>query len=113
MPITPSARSARPAETVPVSIARTFPPPGANWKYADLPFDPQHSEHGTHVAGIAAGDYNTTANDGTGPVKVSGIARGAIRGLWIVATNTAHSWINQSEARALLALPAQIGVPRA
>jgi assimilatory nitrate reductase catalytic subunit len=34
---------------------------------------------------------------------IEGIASGAIRGLWIVATNTAHSWINQSDARALLA----------
>ncbi|HEX6274627.1 MAG TPA: nitrate reductase [Polyangiaceae bacterium] len=27
-----------------------------------------------------------------------GILRGDIRGLWIVATNTAHSWINQADA---------------
>jgi len=29
---------------------------------------------------------------------LEGIVRGKIRGLWIVATNTAHSWINQSDA---------------
>ena len=33
---------------------------------------------------------------------IEGIARGTIHGLWIVGTNTAHSWINQSEVRALL-----------
>jgi assimilatory nitrate reductase catalytic subunit len=30
------------------------------------------------------------------------IDRGEIRGLWVIATNTAHSWINQSRARAIL-----------
>ena len=34
---------------------------------------------------------------------IEGIRSGAIRGLWIVATNTAHSWINQSDVRELLA----------
>lgn len=33
---------------------------------------------------------------------MEGIASGAIRALWVVATNTAHSWINSSEARELL-----------
>lgn len=33
---------------------------------------------------------------------LEGIRSGAIRGLWIACTNTAHSWINQSEARELL-----------
>jgi assimilatory nitrate reductase catalytic subunit len=27
---------------------------------------------------------------------IEGVARGSIRGLWIIATNTAHSWINRS-----------------
>ncbi len=31
------------------------------------------------------------------------IDRGEIRGLWVIATNTAHSWINQTRARDLLA----------
>ena len=30
------------------------------------------------------------------------INRGKIRGLWIVATNSAHSWINQSDAQSVL-----------
>lgn len=33
---------------------------------------------------------------------VDGIERGTIKGLWIVATNTAHSWIHQNGAKELL-----------
>jgi anaerobic selenocysteine-containing dehydrogenase len=33
---------------------------------------------------------------------MEGIQRGKIRGLWVVATNTAHSWINQADAQELL-----------
>lgn len=34
---------------------------------------------------------------------IEGIRSGAIRGLWIVGTNPAHSWINQNDVRELLA----------
>jgi len=33
---------------------------------------------------------------------IEGIQRGEIRGLWIVATNPAHSWIQQSQCREIL-----------
>ncbi len=33
---------------------------------------------------------------------MEGIHRGTIKGLWVIATNTSHSWINQSDARELL-----------
>ncbi len=33
---------------------------------------------------------------------MEGIHRGKIRGLWVIATNTAHSWINQADAHELL-----------
>lgn len=33
---------------------------------------------------------------------MEGIHRGQIKGLWIIATNTAHSWINQADAKELL-----------
>src|SRR5262249_48341456 len=33
---------------------------------------------------------------------LEGVVRGRIRGLWIVATNTAHSWINQANAHEVL-----------
>jgi predicted molibdopterin-dependent oxidoreductase YjgC len=35
---------------------------------------------------------------------VEGIHRGTIKGLWIIATNSAHSWINQTEVRELFGL---------
>jgi subtilisin family serine protease len=57
--------------TAKVIVARAFPPPGATWKDSRKPFDPAESSHGTHVAGIAAGDPGTVA---TGGRKLSGVA---------------------------------------
>jgi subtilisin family serine protease len=60
--------------TAKVIVARAFPPPSTSYKNADLPFDPKASSHGTHVAGIAAGNYDTqTASGGAGDT-LSGIA---------------------------------------
>jgi len=73
--------------TAKVIVARAFPPPGLKYRYAKLPFDPVESEHGTHVAGIAAGDYGTTAPGPRGrPVQVSGIAPRAYLGNYRVLT---------------------------
>lgn len=70
-----------------VIVARSFPPPDLKYRYAKLPFDPAQSEHGTHVAGIAAGDYGTTApGPGSRPVQVSGIAPRAYLGNYRVLT---------------------------
>jgi subtilisin family serine protease len=62
-----------------VIVARAFPSPSTHWKYADRPFDPIYSFHATHVAGIAAGDYNTPTapNDGS---PISGVAPKAYLG---------------------------------
>ena len=57
--------------TAKVIVARAFPPPGTTWKDAAKPFDPLNSEHGTHVAGIAAGNPDTLASEGR---RVSGVA---------------------------------------
>ena len=57
--------------TAKVIVARAFAPAGTTWKYARTPFDPVQSGHGTHVAGIAAGNAGTTA---AGGATVSGIA---------------------------------------
>jgi subtilisin family serine protease len=59
-----------------VIVARAFPSPSTSWKYANAPFDPKFSFHATHVAGIAAGDYDTNA----GGSLVSGIAPKAYLG---------------------------------
>ncbi len=63
--------------TAKVIVARAFPPPGATWKHAAKPFDPEQSSHGTHVAGIAAGNYRTLAEDGK---RLSGVAPRAFIG---------------------------------
>jgi subtilisin family serine protease len=62
-----------------VIVARAFPAPSTRWKYADRPFDPKYSFHATHVAGIAAGDYDTRA-DTAGVALVSGVAPKAYLG---------------------------------
>jgi subtilisin family serine protease len=62
-----------------VIVARAFPSPATHWKYAGTPFDPVYSEHGTHVAGIAAGDFNTRTTGQNG-VLASGIAPRAYLG---------------------------------
>src|SRR5215217_4820833 len=59
-----------------VIVARAFPPAGATWKNASKPFDPELSSHGTHVAGIAAGNANTPAEG----VRISGVAPRAYLG---------------------------------
>ncbi len=58
-----------------VIVARAFPSPSTHWKNADKPFDPINSDHATHVAGIAAGDYGTST-EGLFPdeAEISGIA---------------------------------------
>jgi hypothetical protein len=56
--------------TAKVIVARAFPPPSPKYSGAALPFDPQISEHGTHVAGIAAGDHGVSAA-GAGLVSVN------------------------------------------
>ena len=53
-----------------VIVQRAFAPPGETWKYANTPFDPVNSFHATHVAGIAAGDYNVNAKGR----RISGVA---------------------------------------
>jgi subtilisin family serine protease len=59
-----------------VIVARAFPPARPTWQHASKPFDPVHSSHGTHVAGIAAGNANTQA-DGD---RLSGVAPRAYLG---------------------------------
>jgi subtilisin family serine protease len=65
--------------TAKVIVARAFAPPSPEWKYAKLPFDPEFSEHGTHVAGIAAGDHGTLAPFFT-TLPLSGVAPAAYIG---------------------------------
>ncbi len=61
-----------------VIVARVFPPPDANTPLETLPFvgSDGADDHGTIVAGVAAGDANTNAKG----VRVSGIAPRAYLG---------------------------------
>jgi subtilisin family serine protease len=56
-----------------VIVARAFPAPGAG-QAAELPLDRAASFHGTHVAGIAAGDEGTTAPPGRDHPGVTGLS---------------------------------------
>jgi subtilisin family serine protease len=60
-----------------VIVARAFPPPGAKYRNAGVAFDGENSQHGTHVAGIAAGNPRTQASGGN---AVSGVAPRAYLG---------------------------------
>lgn len=63
--------------------------------------NPAHRQQVAGLLGIDAGhipDQDSWAYDQI----IEGIHRGTIKGLWVIATNTAHSWINQSELHDLL-----------
>src|SRR5262249_13370783 len=56
-----------------VIVARAYPGPGSG-KQGKLPLDRRASFHATHVAGIAAGDANTTAPAGLDHPTVTGLS---------------------------------------
>jgi subtilisin family serine protease len=64
-----------------VIVARAFPGPGSG-KPGKLPLDPLDSFHGTHVAGIAAGEEGTTAPASNNHPQVSGL-RGVAPKAWL------------------------------
>jgi assimilatory nitrate reductase catalytic subunit len=61
-------------------------------------------EHRRKVAEILQIDAARIPAEGSWPYHriLEGILAGKIRGLWVVCTNPAHSWINQSQARDIL-----------
>ncbi|HJY24332.1 MAG TPA: S8 family serine peptidase, partial [Actinomycetes bacterium] len=72
--------------TAKVIVARSFPPPSPRPRFAELPFDPEESEHGMHVAGIAAGNNGTQIPLGGGRTSLSGVAPRAHLGNYRVLT---------------------------
>ena len=72
--------------TAKVIVARAFAPPYVSYPNARLPLDPNISFHGTHVAGIAAGDPGTLARGFAGTPRLNGIAPKAYLGNYKVLT---------------------------
>ena len=66
-------RGGRKWVTPKVIVAKVFPGPDAG-RPGRLAVDPNSSFHGTHVAGIAAGDAGTTAPAGSDHPKVTGLS---------------------------------------
>ena len=93
--------------TAKVIVARAFPPPGATWKYASRPFDPVESQHATHVAGIAAGDYAATTRGGR---PVSGVAPRAYIGNYkVLTTPTPSVGLNGNSPEIVKGIDAAVG----
>lgn len=63
--------------------------------------DPRHR---AKVAGILGIDTACIPSEPSWAYDqiMEGILKGRIRGLWVIATNTAHSWINQADAHDIL-----------
>lgn len=57
-----------------------------------------NSQHRSKVANVLGIDEARIPQQASWPYHhiIEGILRGEIRGLWVIATNPAHSWINQS-----------------
>ncbi len=61
-------------------------------------YDFASAEDRAHVAKVLGIDVDLIPSEASWAYDqiLEGVDRGDIRGLWIIATNTAHSWINQS-----------------
>src|SRR5579862_4984712 len=88
-----------------VIVARAFPPPGSTYKDAALPFDPTQSFHGTHVAGIAAGDHGTVDGD----LTLSGVAPSAYLGNYkVLTTPTPNEGLDGNSAEIVAGIEAAV-----
>jgi assimilatory nitrate reductase catalytic subunit len=63
-----------------------------------------NAEHRAEVAGLLGIDESRIPSQPSWAYDqiMEGILQGKIKGLWVVATNTAHSWINQADAQEVL-----------
>ena len=63
-----------------------------------------NESHRQKVAGILEIDASQLPSENSWAYNeiMEGILRGKIKGLWVVCTNPAHSWINQNQARDIL-----------
>jgi subtilisin family serine protease len=83
-----------------IIVARVFPPKtGATAPSTRLAFDPDDNSHGTHVAGIAAGDADTP----TGQGRISGVAPRAYLGSYKVFVDTDSGLTPNANSPAIVA----------
>lgn len=66
--------------------------------------DFQNADHRREVAGLLKLDEARIPDRNSWAYNeiIEGILAGKIKGLWVIATNPAHSWINQSQVRDIL-----------
>jgi len=66
--------------------------------------DFQNAEHRRKIADVLEIEEATIPRENSWAYNeiMEGILRGKIKGLWVICTNTAHSWINQNQARDIL-----------
>ncbi|MEZ4287254.1 MAG: nitrate reductase [Polyangiales bacterium] len=63
--------------------------------------NPEHRKKISSILNIDESVIPMVAGDSYDRI-MEGILQGTIRGLWVIATNTAHSWINQADAQEML-----------
>jgi subtilisin family serine protease len=82
-----------------IIVARVFAPKGATAPSTRLAYSEDDSSHGTHVAGIAAGNANTAA----GGARVSGVAPRAYLGNYKVFVQTSSGLSPNANSPAIVA----------
>jgi subtilisin family serine protease len=87
-----------------VIVARAFPPAGADWEGASLPYHGDESAHGTHVAGIAAGNADTIADTGVSRPHLSGVAPRAYIGNYNALTVPSSFGLNGNSPELVAAI---------
>ncbi|HEX6399624.1 MAG TPA: S8 family serine peptidase, partial [Actinomycetota bacterium] len=88
-----------------VIVARAFAPRRPKWRYAQRPFDPVHSDHATHVAGIAAGNHRTQAEGS----RISGVAPKAYLGNYkVLSIPTQGFGLNGNSAEIVAGIEAAV-----
>jgi subtilisin family serine protease len=88
-----------------VIVARAFPPSSPRHANASRPFDPELSEHGMHVAGIAAGNENTRTRTG---LQFSGVAPRAHLGNYKALTIPSEFGLNGNSPELAAAIEAAV-----
>jgi subtilisin family serine protease len=89
-----------------VIVARAFAPATTTWRHARSPFDPLQSVHGTHVAGIAAGNITAAPIQGRG--TLSGGAPRAYIGNYKVLSTPSNFGLIDNAGEVIAALEAAV-----